>query len=259
MFRRLNDTLLQVGTLHLQRKNSGFTIVELLIVVVVIAILATITIVSYQGISSRAKDSQVKSAAAQIVREIKLYETTASPDPYPTTTNVIQTCNKGTITCDYLRTDYTSFETGELIRGFQLTACGSDGSVQYLINNSSNAPQAITPLPRINNQYLLFTSPSMGVVTSGAPGTEYGQIYAYTGQTVNFDVPLGSCTIGARFQWQQRIGSGSWTDIGGATSKQYTTPTLNSSYDGRSYRVVVTNANGSTTTKHGIVIMDFEP
>lgn len=36
--------------------KAGFTIVELLIVIVVIAILATITVVSYNGISQRAKD-----------------------------------------------------------------------------------------------------------------------------------------------------------------------------------------------------------
>ena len=39
---------------------NGFTIVELLIVVVVIAILAAITIVSYNGISNRAKSSAVQ-------------------------------------------------------------------------------------------------------------------------------------------------------------------------------------------------------
>jgi prepilin-type N-terminal cleavage/methylation domain-containing protein len=39
-------------------RSSGFTIVELLIVVVVIAILAVITIVSYNGIQNRAKNQQ---------------------------------------------------------------------------------------------------------------------------------------------------------------------------------------------------------
>jgi prepilin-type N-terminal cleavage/methylation domain-containing protein len=39
------------------KQTQGFTIVELLIVVVVIAILAAITIISYNGIQSRAKTS----------------------------------------------------------------------------------------------------------------------------------------------------------------------------------------------------------
>lgn len=47
------------------QKQKGFTIVELLIVVVVIAILAAITIVAYNGIQNRAKESAVSSDLAQ--------------------------------------------------------------------------------------------------------------------------------------------------------------------------------------------------
>ncbi len=42
------------------RTKSGFTIVEPLIVVVVIAVLATITIVSFNGISTRAQETGFK-------------------------------------------------------------------------------------------------------------------------------------------------------------------------------------------------------
>ncbi|MEO7904514.1 MAG: prepilin-type N-terminal cleavage/methylation domain-containing protein [Candidatus Saccharimonadales bacterium] len=41
-----------------RRKKDGFTIVELLIVIVVIGILATITIVSYNGVQKRANDTK---------------------------------------------------------------------------------------------------------------------------------------------------------------------------------------------------------
>jgi len=44
------------------RKRSGFTIVELLIVIVVIAILAAITIVAFRGIQERSKSSVVLNA-----------------------------------------------------------------------------------------------------------------------------------------------------------------------------------------------------
>jgi prepilin-type N-terminal cleavage/methylation domain-containing protein len=50
--------------------KQGFTIVELLIVVVVIAILAAITIVSYNGITNRAKESAAQSTAAQVGKKV---------------------------------------------------------------------------------------------------------------------------------------------------------------------------------------------
>lgn len=56
-----------------KRKHSGFTIVELLIVIVVIAILAAITIVAYNGIQQRARDSQRQSDVKTIVKALELY------------------------------------------------------------------------------------------------------------------------------------------------------------------------------------------
>ncbi len=57
-----------------KRKQYGFTIVELLIVIVVIAILAAITIVAYNGIQQRGKDSARKSDLATISKALKLYQ-----------------------------------------------------------------------------------------------------------------------------------------------------------------------------------------
>ena len=51
-------------------KNRGFTIVELLIVVVIIAILASITIVAYNGIQTRAQRSKIDTDIATINRAI---------------------------------------------------------------------------------------------------------------------------------------------------------------------------------------------
>lgn len=56
-----------------KRVEAGFTIVELLIVVVVIAILAAITIVSYNGIVSRANDTAVQSDVSAMAKKLQLY------------------------------------------------------------------------------------------------------------------------------------------------------------------------------------------
>lgn len=54
-------------------QKDGFTIVELLIVVVVIAILAAITIVAYNGIQDRAKSSASQSYASQMAKKLSVY------------------------------------------------------------------------------------------------------------------------------------------------------------------------------------------
>ena len=54
-------------------KTNGFTIVELLIVIVVIAILAAITIVAYNGIQQRAKNTKTISATTAWIKALKLY------------------------------------------------------------------------------------------------------------------------------------------------------------------------------------------
>lgn len=64
-------------------RTSGFTIVELLIVVVVIAILATVTVVAYNSISSRAKAGAVQAEASQAGKKVQTYATTNN-EQYPT-------------------------------------------------------------------------------------------------------------------------------------------------------------------------------
>lgn len=64
-----------------KRVTGGFTIVELLIVIVVIAILATISIVAYRGVQDRARNAQRLSDAKTIVKALELYK--AQTGEYP--------------------------------------------------------------------------------------------------------------------------------------------------------------------------------
>ena len=56
------------------QKQTGFTIVELLIVIVVIAVLATITVVAYNGIQQRATNNSITQTANVWVKALKLYK-----------------------------------------------------------------------------------------------------------------------------------------------------------------------------------------
>lgn len=60
---------------------SGFTIVELLIVIVVIAILAAISVVAYTGIQNLASDNAVQSDITNFSKKIMLYY--AEHEVYP--------------------------------------------------------------------------------------------------------------------------------------------------------------------------------
>lgn len=62
--------------------RRGFTIVELLIVIVVIGILAAITIVAYNGISTRAENTKTIAALKQYSDGISMYQVTNGQ--YPT-------------------------------------------------------------------------------------------------------------------------------------------------------------------------------
>ena len=74
-----------LNNINSMRKDRGFTIVELLIVIVVIAILAAITIVAYNGIQSRAKTSSAQSAASNVVKKAEIYNTADTTTGYPAT------------------------------------------------------------------------------------------------------------------------------------------------------------------------------
>jgi prepilin-type N-terminal cleavage/methylation domain-containing protein len=81
MARRASRTSIGLSLRPLQSgiaifKGRGFTIVELLIVVVVIAILATITIVSYNGITKRAQQASILAQVDHFEKSIRMYKET---------------------------------------------------------------------------------------------------------------------------------------------------------------------------------------
>lgn len=63
--------------------SKGFTIVELLIVVVVIGILAIITIVTFNGIQVKAENDKTISAVGVYAKALKLYSTSDTTTTFP--------------------------------------------------------------------------------------------------------------------------------------------------------------------------------
>jgi len=141
-----------------KNKQIGFTIVELLIVIVVIGILAAITIVAYNGVQQRARTSAVSSALSQAAKKLAVYQVDNAA--YPTTGNLAAAG-----VSDSQDTTYQYTGSGAT---FCLTA--TNGNISYKVTESS--------------------TPTAG----GCPGHGQGGIAAITNMSTNpsFEANLSS-------------------------------------------------------------------
>lgn len=96
----------------MKKTSSGFTIVELLIVIVVIGILAAITIVAYNGIQNRAKNIAVQGDISQAQKLVEAYN--GLTGSYPTTggLTVVYADNNCQLTTINKRADWIPNLTG---------------------------------------------------------------------------------------------------------------------------------------------------
>ncbi len=127
--------------------NQAFTIVELLVVIVVIGILAAITIVSYSGISTRARVSSLQSDLTNSSKLLKMfyidngmYPSTISTDCTTTPTTTTNLCLKPSNGTDFTATPYSSSTPSS----FTLTATNGD-LVYYITEDSSPTAGVSTP------------------------------------------------------------------------------------------------------------------
>lgn len=68
-----------------KQKQSGFTIVEVIVIIIAVAILATLTLVSYRAVQNNAREARVVSELTQIAKKLETAKSLSSTVKYPTT------------------------------------------------------------------------------------------------------------------------------------------------------------------------------
>ena len=136
--------------------KKGFTIVELLVVIVVIGILAAITIVSYNGITNRANNTKGIAAAKAVQDFVNAYY--AEKGSYPTSetdanefTLVRLPSNLKTVTTE-LNKDSTTSSPVEVKYGY----CTDEYVVQYF-DVVENETKTLTEGTCTNPDFVLIT------------------------------------------------------------------------------------------------------
>lgn len=202
--------------------QKGFTIVEILIVVVVISILATITIVGFGAVRSRAIDTTLKVDAENGAKVLANDYTLNGL--YPVSTAA---ANGGRGLTPTKGNTYTySYNNSVFPQTYSLSASNPDSSNTYAVTSTNNVPTlvAAAPAPVITLQPESWTNYSH-IFTSAATGSPTPTV-----------------------QWQKSLdGATGWTNIAGATS-----PNLNTSdsvpCNPTYFRALYTNSGGTTST-----------
>lgn len=201
--------------------RRGFTIVELLIVVVVIAILAAVTIVSYAGITQRAKSAKIQQEVCQVANKIEEYY--ATNGVYPKTQSTTLTAGGGSVRVDANCTSPESalvYKGSDWVPDINTPLPQSDGSTgsrgdrgcyvyqsdgtSYILSawNMAPAAQTGTMYRRVgfreisNQQYYLCNHPNIG----GANASPYDitrDMYKYSYTITNITTCIETPPSGA--------------------------------------------------------------
>ena len=131
----------------MNKSKSGFTIVELLIVIVVIAILAAISVVAYTGIQQRARNSIRAQDVATIQKGLELFR--AENGRYPIATSPGSNIPAG-------------FTSPYVIPGYSYSVATDDSWLRELRQSGLIDTIPKGPNPNNSNYFIYYSSTAIG-------------------------------------------------------------------------------------------------
>jgi len=128
------------------QKQPGFTIVELLIVIVIIGILAAITVVAYNGITKKAVITSLQSDLGSASKNLKLYQ--VENDAYPTALDCSVTPATNTICLKASPGTSYAYSANNNANPQVFALRATNGNLTYaLTNNAASAQVAAVTCP----------------------------------------------------------------------------------------------------------------
>lgn len=136
--------------------QRGFTIVELLIVIVIIGILAALVIIAYSGVQNRAKDTSIQSDLQAIAKKFELYQ--VDYGRYPV--NATELASVG------VRASKSAYNTTDIINFLYCGTVASGSTFGILAKSGSGTTFYINSQTKSSSTYTATVFPPSGGVTS---------------------------------------------------------------------------------------------
>lgn len=209
---------------HSTLKQTGFTIVELLIVIVVIGILAAITIVAFNGIQQKAHIAALQSDLKNSSKQLAIDNTINGT--YPATAS---DANSG---IGLKASPGTSYQYSYRSSGSSYCLTGTNNSISYYVSSSDSAPKPgqCPPPVLVWTKNTTLGTKDWGTISSSADGSHLvaGVDFDYLYISTDYGATWTPSTGNGTHRWYSSASSADGTKLVAADDVEYIYTSTNS-------------------------------